>query len=109
ERLAGGVSGLECVRQLKAAGLTVPTILVTAASDAKLLLQALRAGVADFIAKTPNYLDYLVTAVERVLNEKRTERHLAGLEETLRQSNRNKDEFLATLAHELRNPLAPIL
>lgn len=24
------------------------------------------------------------------------------------QSNRNKDEFLATLAHELRNPLAPI-
>jgi PAS domain S-box-containing protein len=30
------------------------------------------------------------------------------LEESLRQADRRKDEFLATLAHELRNPLAPI-
>jgi signal transduction histidine kinase/ActR/RegA family two-component response regulator len=29
-------------------------------------------------------------------------------DETLRQADRRKDEFLATLAHELRNPLAPI-
>jgi PAS domain S-box-containing protein len=30
------------------------------------------------------------------------------IEEALRQADRRKDEFLATLAHELRNPLAPI-
>ena len=30
------------------------------------------------------------------------------LEETLREADRRKDEFLAVLAHELRNPLAPI-
>lgn len=30
------------------------------------------------------------------------------VEETLREADRRKDEFLATLAHELRNPLAPI-
>jgi hypothetical protein len=29
-------------------------------------------------------------------------------EEALREADRHKDEFLATLAHELRNPLAPI-
>ncbi len=30
------------------------------------------------------------------------------VEDRLRQADRRKDEFLATLAHELRNPLAPI-
>lgn len=32
----------------------------------------------------------------------------ARTEEMLRDNDRRKDEFLATLAHELRNPLAPI-
>jgi CheY-like chemotaxis protein len=31
------------------------------------------------------------------------------LQEALRQADRRKDEFLAMLAHELRNPVAPIL
>jgi len=35
-----------------------------------------------------------------------THRHLA--EEELKEADRCKDEFIATLAHELRNPLAPL-
>jgi PAS domain S-box-containing protein len=31
-----------------------------------------------------------------------------AMEESLHEANRRKDQFLATLAHELRNPLAPI-
>jgi len=31
-----------------------------------------------------------------------------GTEDALREGDRRKDEFLATLAHELRNPLAPV-
>lgn len=35
-------------------------------------------------------------------------RQLQDATEKLREADRRKDEFLATLAHELRNPLAPI-
>jgi signal transduction histidine kinase len=37
-----------------------------------------------------------------------TERALRASEERLREANHRKDEFVAMLAHELRNPLAPI-
>lgn len=43
----------------------------------------------------------------RSLEHEMTERQAA--ERALLQADRRKDEFLATLAHELRNPLAPLL
>ena len=48
-----------------------------------------------------------VRSVSRL--EKRLREAEERLLEELRQSDRRKDEFLATLAHELRNPLAPII
>src|SRR4051812_38982133 len=53
-----------------------------------------------------NALAELNASLDQRVNE-RTEA-LKASEEALRLSNRRKDEFLATLAHELRNPLAPI-
>jgi PAS domain S-box-containing protein len=41
-------------------------------------------------------------------NAKLAEQVLRDTESALRDADRRKDEFLATLAHELRNPLAPI-
>jgi PAS domain S-box-containing protein len=40
--------------------------------------------------------------------QQRTIGELTRAEEALREADRRKDEFLAVLAHELRNPLAPI-
>ncbi|WP_339749444.1 CheR family methyltransferase [uncultured Rubinisphaera sp.] len=40
--------------------------------------------------------------------QKRLEDELRRIAADLAEANRRKDEFLATLAHELRNPLAPI-
>jgi PAS domain S-box-containing protein len=79
EHISGCAGGLDLFRNIKAAGQDVPTILVTASSDEKILLRALRAGVTDFIHKTPNYMDHLVAAIERILKEERTERQLAGI------------------------------
>jgi len=47
--------------------------------------------------------------VARDISErKRAEQALRESEQALREADRRKDEFLALLAHELRNPLAPI-
>jgi PAS domain S-box-containing protein len=47
------------------------------------------------------------TAID-ITKRKVDEEALRESEERLRQADRRKDEFLAMLAHELRNPLAPI-
>jgi len=65
----------------------------TGIAEIDLLAQALRIG-----AQAENR-----RRDELVIN---TQRKQAELE--LRKADRQKDEFLATLAHELRNPLAPI-
>ncbi len=60
-------------------------------------------------------IDLLAQALRQGAEAERQRAHEATLrmlaqdrEAMLRQADRQKDEFLATLAHELRNPLAPI-
>lgn len=50
----------------------------------------------------------LVGIAVDITERKTTEAALREREERLRESDRRKDEFLAVLSHELRNPLAPV-
>jgi PAS domain S-box-containing protein len=49
-----------------------------------------------------------VAAFVDITELKQAQARLEQRESELRESERRKDEFLATLAHELRNPLAPL-
>ncbi|HEY2774882.1 MAG TPA: ATP-binding protein [Candidatus Binatia bacterium] len=67
------------------------------------------------VLERPTRVAALVSAARSALRARRRQyeirRHLAERErneEALRTNDRRKDEFLAILAHELRNPLAPI-
>ena len=68
------------------------------------------------LLERPVRLATLVTAVRTALRARERQyqirEHLAERarsEEALRLADQRKDEFLATLGHELRNPLAPLL
>lgn len=51
---------------------------------------------------------YLTRTVAIIIEQKRQMSQRERAESALKQADRRKDEFLAILAHELRNPLAPI-
>jgi PAS domain S-box-containing protein len=51
---------------------------------------------------------YRISLLEGITDRKRAEEQNAALLEEIRQSVYHKDEFLGMLAHELRNPLAPL-
>ncbi|HLZ97149.1 MAG TPA: PAS domain-containing protein [Steroidobacteraceae bacterium] len=50
----------------------------------------------------------VLIVAEDITTRKQAESGLRRSQDALREADRRKDEFLATLAHELRNPLAPI-
>jgi signal transduction histidine kinase/ActR/RegA family two-component response regulator len=59
--------------------------------------------------KADDEIGLVVDAFNRMLDEVQSRtRALEASDAALREADRRKDEFLATLAHELRNPLAPI-
>ena len=116
----GARTGIELLFAMRELGCDRPVILLTGQSEFEIDLEAAAAGAADYLEK--GRLDEVVLersvryalkqhAQEAELERKVRERtaELAESNAKLREADRRKDEFLATLAHELRNPLAPIL
>ncbi|HTU24865.1 MAG TPA: ATP-binding protein, partial [Pirellulales bacterium] len=60
------------------------------------------------IADASGKIGGAVLVFREISSRKQQEHELMAQKEKLEESDRRKNEFLATLAHELRNPLAPI-
>ncbi len=63
-----GISGIDLLEQLRAAGHTVPAIVITGQSDVKMAIRAMKAGASDFIEKPvdrPGLLASVARALER--------------------------------------------
>jgi len=63
------MSGLELVRRLKERGVTLPVIVITGHGDVPLAVEAMRAGIIDFIEK-PFEEDVLVRSIRMALDVK---------------------------------------
>jgi signal transduction histidine kinase/CheY-like chemotaxis protein len=98
EPLAEVTSAARAVMQRRDFSLRVPC---TAPGEIGTLVDAFNAMLAEVEKSASGLL-----ATNRTLEREMAVRQDA--ERALRLADRRKDEFLATLAHELRNPLAPI-
>jgi signal transduction histidine kinase len=100
------LDGLALVRALRAdpATRTLPALLLSARAGEDSRIEGLDAGADDYLFKPFSSRELLV----RVAALLRSAEVRAKAEESLREADRRKDEFLAILAHELRNPLGPV-
>jgi signal transduction histidine kinase len=100
------LDGLALLRALRASERTraIPVILLSARAGEESAIEGMEAGADHYLVK-PFSARELLARVSALLDLSRVRREAA---EALRENDRRKDEFLAVLAHELRNPLAPI-
>src|SRR6266702_3343168 len=89
-QLSEPTNGLEFYRSLQKESREVPAILVTGYGDETRIIEAMRAGVRDFIPKTPNFFELVAPTVERVMKQVQAERQLLEAE----AASRAKDNFI---------------
>ncbi|MGC3971180.1 MAG: response regulator [Pirellulales bacterium] len=122
----GARTGLDLLNEAVAAHVETPIILLTGQGEREVDLQVMQAGAADYLTKDQLSSGVLERAIRHAQERHRDRRALRQLNDLLEsrvaqrtkqleEANRalmladhRKDEFLAVLAHELRNPLAPI-
>lgn len=86
----------------------LPVLMLTARAGEESRVVGLQAGADDYLVK-PFSARELEVRVEALLLRARMRGEVARARREAELANRAKDEFLAMLGHELRNPLAPIL
>src|SRR3954452_5479972 len=116
----GARTGLELLREARAGnsgspGFNTPIILMTGQGDQEIDLEAMRSGAADYLVKGEIDAAGLERSIRYAVQHRRMEeervrlvreqeaRHLAE------EANRAKDELIAMVSHELRNPLNAML
>jgi signal transduction histidine kinase/ActR/RegA family two-component response regulator len=118
ERLsASNITRLEDVLRAQPPWSDLPVLLLTRwGADSEIARNAVRTLGNVTLLERPVRISTLVSAVRTALRARQRQYQIRGhldererAAEALRGLDQRKDEFLATLGHELRNPLAPLL
>jgi len=83
-------------------------ILARPGADSMAIIDAMQMSANFTVIERPIRIFSLISSVRTALRARARQYELRAVLEGLRQADQRKTVFLATLAHELRNPLAPL-
>jgi sigma-B regulation protein RsbU (phosphoserine phosphatase) len=99
--------GIETVSRMRAAAPTVPVVVLTGFDDQETALAAVKEGAQDYLIKAEVSGALLARAVRYAIERKRADESQRR-EETATQTAQLREQFVAVLGHDLRNPLSSI-
>ncbi len=100
--LPDGVTGLDFLAQIKNEGHNLPVIMATGMSDGETVIEALRAGVNDFVIKSAELMSYLPQVVERTFVQINTRKKLAEADARLHESQQQRIVELSAINAEMQ-------
>ncbi|MHB8815673.1 MAG: ATP-binding protein, partial [Steroidobacteraceae bacterium] len=104
-----GLDGFSLLRELRKNPRTaeIPVLLLSARAGEEASAEGLKAGADDYIVKPFSARD-LMARIDLHLARARAKAHAHKARESAEEAGRARDEFFATLFHELRTPLASL-
>ncbi|HXY68268.1 MAG TPA: response regulator [Candidatus Methylomirabilis sp.] len=106
-RLEGDRSGLDALRELRAAGYPGSVVMMTGHGSERVAAEALHLGASDYIIKDDGFTQLLPEVLARVVRVREIERQLAAAQHSLIRAERRAaiGEIVVALSHEINNPL----
>lgn len=101
--------GLEGCRRLLAVRAGLPIVLLTGMEDDELALQAVEAGVQDYLSKDRLEPEVLKRTIRYSIERQQVLTELQSRSAELERANRVLTTFLTNASHELRTPMAGVL
>ncbi len=96
-----GMNGVDVLSRIRAEGLDVAVIMMTAHGSEDLVVECMTSGAADYISK-PFSLDDTLQRVERAIANRR----MLLVKNRLEQE---KEDFFFMLSHDLKNPITAVI
>ncbi len=96
-----GISGVEVLQRLRSDTLDTAVIMMTAHGNESLVVECMKAGAFDYVAK-PFDIDDLMLRIGRAISNRRTAKDKQFLEQ-------EKEDFIFMLSHDMKNPITAVI